>query len=793
MKYDAEERYVLTFPEHDDALHAAIAQTIPAMAQRPSKPAFAFGADRHIAMIGCFRPRRCGIATFTADVHEHLTCAVPGMAIDIYAMRAHPGDPGDPGQTLAIDENDPATYRAAAEAINRSGAGAVWLQHEFGIFGGAAGEMVLDLVDRIAAPLIVTLHTILASPSDSQRQVMERLVARASRLVVMSAFGRETLIDVYGADRAAVAVIEHGTPDRPFVERSPLRDMLGIGDRPVLSTFGLIGSGKGLETAIRALPAIVAQHPDVLYRIVGATHPNLIEAEGEAYRQGLEELADSLGVGANIAWDNRFLDLPDLLDQIELCDIYLAPYPNLAQITSGTLAYAVALGRAVVSTPFVHARELLANDVGVLLPDCSSAAISDAVLALLADRSAMRATQHHAYRRGRQTAWPAIAAQFADLLHDVIPVRQPGVPRYAPSLDAVRALSDGVGILQHGIYAVPDRAHGYCIDDNARALMLEHCLPQDRHGERWAIRYASFVQHAWNPDTRRFRNFMGFDRRWLEDVGSEDSNGRALWALGHCGGRADSDDLAAWGRCWFERTAGIATEFGSPRAIAFAMLGAVEMLARYPDHSLAREILHRGAEALDTQWRANRSAEWDWFEASLAYDNARLPEALIRAGQHLSAPQFTQSGLAALEWLCAKQTSARGHFRPVGSEGFGLAGETLPFDQQPVDAWATIDACAAAHGATGGSVWSNRAESAWRWFHGANDRSLALADPATGRCRDGLTARGINANVGAESVLAFHLAYQTMDDTFWSGSSIERANVAHADLQPLTLAPEYTR
>lgn len=793
MKYDAEERYVLVFPAHDDALHAVLEQAIPAIGLGAALPVFAFGADRHIAMLGCFRPRRCGIATFTADVCEHLIRAVPGMAIDVYPMRAHPGDPGDPGQTLAIDESDPETYRAAAEAINRSGAGAVWLQHEFGIFGGPAGEMVLELVDRIAAPLIVTLHTILASPNNQQRRVIERLVARASRLIVMSAFGRDTLIEVYGADPAAVVMIEHGTPDRPFVERSPLRDALGIGERPVLSTFGLLGSGKGLETAIRALPAIAAQHPDILYRIVGATHPNLIAVEGEAYRQGLEELAEKLGVGDNIAWDNRFLDLPELLDQIELCDIYLAPYPNLAQITSGTLAYAVALGRAVVSTPFVHARELLADEVGVLLPDCSSAAISEAVLNLLADRKQMRALQHRAYRRGRQTAWPAIAGQFAGLLRDVIVTHQPGVPRRAPALDAVRALSDGVGILQHGIHAVPDRAHGYCIDDNARALMLEHCLPQERHGERWAIRYASFVQHAWNPDTRRFRNFMGFDRRWLEDIGSEDSNGRALWALGHCGGRADSDDLAAWGRCWFERTAEIAAEFGSPRAIAFAMLGAAEMLERYPGHALARTILQRGAGVLEQQWRANRSPTWDWFEAGLAYDNARLPEALIRAGQQLSAPHFTQAGLAALEWLCGRQKGARGQFRPVGSEGFGLAGETLPFDQQPVEAWATIDACAAAYGATGLLVWGDRAEAAWRWFHGANDRSLALADPATGRCRDGLIARGLNANVGAESVLAFHLAYQTMDDTFWSGSSIERATVAHADLQPQSLAVDYTR
>ena len=360
MKYDGEDRFF--FPPSEDA-------TLPAAESNSSDA-------RRLALIGCFRPRQCGIATFTADSFDHLTIAAPALDIDIYAMRSRAGDADDPAVTMAIEERDPASYRAAADRINDSGADAVWLQHEFGIFGGPAGAMILELVDRIAAPLIVTLHTVLEKPDADQKSVMRRLVARASKFVVMSEFGRTTLLDVYGADRDQIEVIEHGTPDRPVVERSPLRDTLGIGDRPVLSTFGLIGPGKGLETAIRALPAIAAQYPDILYRIVGATHPNLVAAEGESYRESLEALAEDLGVSGNIAWDNRFLDNEDLLDQIELCDIYLAPYPNLQQITSGTLAYAVALGRAVVSTPFVHARELLRDDVGILLPDCGSEAFA---------------------------------------------------------------------------------------------------------------------------------------------------------------------------------------------------------------------------------------------------------------------------------------------------------------------------------------------------------------------------------------------------------------------------------
>jgi len=784
MKYDAEDHF---------RVHRVFDKTrFNLISDSSLKESFGgYGRD-HVAMIGCFRPRRCGIATFTTDVYEHLLRAVPDITVDIYAMRRSSEQPGDPAITMVIDEADRASYHAAAEAINRSGAGVVWLQHEFGIFGGPAGDIVLDLVERIAPPLVVTLHTILAYPADEQRRVMEKLVARAARLVVMSAFGRETLIKVYGADPASVVLIEHGTPDRPFVEMSRCREALGLGSRPVLSTFGLIGPGKGLEAAIRALPAIAQKYPDIIYRIVGATHPDLVATEGEAYRQSLEYLATSLGVEGNIAWENRFLDTEELLDQIEMCDIYVAPYPNLEQITSGTLAYAVALGRAVISTPFVHARELLVDDVGVLLANGSSESIAEAVLTLLTSPSELKALQKRAYHRGRQTAWPEIADNYAMLLAAVVPSVLTCAPRIAPSLAAVRSLSDGVGILQHSQHIVPDRTHGYCIDDNARALMLEMSLPLDRQHERQAIRYAAFIQHAWNPGRNRFRNFMGYDRIWLEEAGSEDSNGRALWALGHCAGKATSPDLASWGLGWFEKTAFIAEEFVSPRSVAFAMLGACEVHALHPDNTKARAIIDRGAKFLISLWEKARSAGWDWFETGLAYDNARLAEALIRGGRVMAVPQVTGIGIAALDWLCDQQTGSHGQFRPVGSEGFGRDGVTFPFDQQPIEAWATIDACAAALCVTGRTLWSERAEKAWCWFYGANDRREVLADAVTGRCRDGLTPRGINANVGAESVLAFHLAYQTMNTRCWSQLQKERTDFADGDLPTLSNAPAYS-
>ncbi len=782
MKFDAEDRFYERFAEDSGSFAEAVGRL-------PRVP-------RRLALIGCFRPRQCGIATFTADIYDHVTAECPNIAIDVYAMSARPGDAVDPATELAIGENDAAAYRAAADAINRSGADAIWLQHEFGIFGGEAGDMVFELLDRVAAPLIVTLHTVLAEPNNAQRRAIERLVARASRLVVMSEYGRQTLIDVYCAPPAAVVQIEHGTPDRSFVERSPLRDALGYGDRPILSTFGLLGPGKGLETAIRALPAIAAQYPEILYRIVGATHPNLRAAEGEAYRESLEALAESLGVAGNIAWDNRFLASDELLEQIELCDIYLAPYPNLAQVTSGTLAYAVALGRAVISTPFVHARELLAGDVGILVPQSDSDAIAEAALLMLAVPEERHALQARAYARGRQTAWPQIARACAAVVDAVVvaPARIDPL-RAAPSFRAIWAMSDDVGILQHGNGPVPDRTHGYCIDDNARALMLVNEADNLSDGDYATLtaRYASFVQHAWNPERGLFRNFMGYNRDWLEEAGSDDSNGRALWSLGHCAGRARSDDLAAWGASWFARAAPMMDKITSPRALGFAMLGADALLDRFPGEPAAVAILERGEMLLSGLLNASRRPGWTWFEAGLSYDNARLPEALIRAGRRLRSLPLEEAGIAALEWLCAQQTSAQGLFRPMGSEGFGADGELFPFDQQPLEAWATVAACGAAYESTGLLLWGERAETAYRWFLGANDRGIALANSLTGRCCDGLTPRGVNVNVGAESVLAFHLAYQTMRALFWSGNKREKAGLANADLQTRPVAPAYTR
>lgn len=724
----------------------------------------------HIALIGNFLPRKCGLATFTTDCFAALRARFPDMRVDVYAMDDRPGGYAYPPEvTASIPQQDRDAYLDTARAIDASGAQAIWVQHEYGIYGGAAGEHLIALLDRTTLPVIATLHTVLERPSADERRVMEALLRRAARVIVMAQKGRDILHRVHGVDMRKVAVVPHGVPDRALVDPDAMKERFGWEGRQVILTFGLLAPSKGIETLIEAMPAIVARHPDALYVILGATHPNLVAHEGEAYRDRLHALAATLGVERNIAFVNAFVEQEELLDHIQAADIYATPYPNPAQITSGTLSYAVAMGKPVVSTPYVHATEILADDHGVLVDFGDSAAFARAIVELLDDAEERVTLAQRAYARGRTMIWPRIAEAVADLIDAVRDSRPPRIGAapmapaaiLTPDFRAVERMSDATGMLQHSIYAVPDRRHGYCIDDNARALILMHRIDpiDESERDRWTSVYAAFVQYAWNPDKRRFRNFMRFDRQWCEEAGSEDSNGRTLWALGVTASEARDRKYRDWARMLFDDTASISLEFGSPRACAFAMLGAAAMLEAHPGHALSTQILQRfGGELMDLLDEARRP-EWEWFEIVLAYDNARLPEALIRAGHALNRSDLLACGLSTLDWIVGRQTSPEGRFRAVGTESFGRAyAEPMQFDQQPLEAQATIDACAAAFAATGDAHWAQEAHRAYRWYLGQNDLDLPLASVGDGGCFDGLNPHGLNRNQGAESILALQLA-----------------------------------
>ncbi|WP_066703508.1 glycosyltransferase family 4 protein [Sphingobium amiense] len=726
----------------------------------------------HIALIGNSVPRRCGIATFTTHCHDAMKQAFPSLRIDLYAMDNGADGIVYPDNIHVIAQDDVAAYSEAAARIEDSGAKAIWLQHEFGIFGGPAGDLILRLLDRTKLPLVVTLHTISDAPSADERRVMDQILRRASRIIVMAGRGRDILISDYGVDPAIVAVIPHGVPDRPYVEPATMKPRFGWDGHKVILTFGLLAPDKGIDQMIRAMPAVVAAHPDALYVIMGATHPNLVREQGERLRDGLKTLAAQLGVAGNIRFVDTYIEQEELLDFLQAADIYVTPYVNPAQVVSGTLSYALGMGKPVVSTPYVQAIEVLAEERGVVVPFRDPKALGLEIVRLLSDDAVLDGHARRAYACGRAMIWSELAHNVGGLLSAACagaPARFSPRRSYAllkPDIRSIVRMSDSTGMLQHGILSVPDRNHGYCIDDNARALMLMVQATEVAADERdrWSGVYAAFIQHGWNPDIQRFRNFMSFDRRWLEEKGSEDSNGRTLWALGVTMREAAQTPIGEWARRLFNTAVEPLSALGSPRARAFAMLGAAAVLEVDPDHRAARTILTSFADALMALPYAPQPPSWVWFEDVLAYDNARLPEALLRAGRILKRDDMIRRGLSRLRWLCGQQRSPEGHFRAVGSESFGRPGKPpLPYDQQPLEALATVEAAIAAHAVDPKGGWLAQAESAYRWFLGQNDLDTPLATPFNQGCYDGLTPGGPNLNQGAESLLALQLASCAMN------------------------------
>lgn len=726
---------------------------------------------KHIALIGNALPRQCGLATYTTHSAMAMRAAYSKVVIDHYAMDNGDGTVYDGTIAQRIDANDPAAYVRAGTAIAASDAQVVWVQHEFGIFGGAAGDMLLTLLRHCHQPVVLTLHTVLDQPDPDQRRVMDALARRADHLIVMADHAAGLLETAYGVPASRISVIPHGAPDRPFETSRDAKRRLGLPEGPILMSFGLLSPGKGIEYAIRALPRIVAAHPDLCYRVIGATHPNLRRDQGESYRDMLIALAEELGVGQHVVFFNDFLDDEALLDQLAACDIYVTPYLGLGQVTSGTLAYARALGKPVLSTPYIHAREVLAQGGGALIPPRDADALADACIALLADRSELDAVSRKVWENSRSTIWRENAARVMQVLRDAVaeaPARlnlpQRKRARSTNGIAAIEAFTDDVGIFQHSRFGIPDRNHGYCIDDNARALMLL-CKTGTANGahRRLMATYAAFIQHAWHPDHRRFRNFMGYDRRWLEEIGSEDSNGRTLWALGEAAGYRGDPDIARWAQAMLVDALPMAKGLTAPRAIAFAMLG----IAAYRSAGLGGQeedaFLRDRAETFAALLRDARRPDWAWFEAVLSYDNARLPQSLIATGTLLDERTITDTGLQTLKWIVDTQTAAGGYFRPVGTESFGKRyAQPEPFDQQPLEAAATIDACATAWHATHDPTWLRAADTAMAWFEGANDLGLSLIDERDGGCFDGLTPQGLNLNRGAESILALQMAIATL-------------------------------
>jgi glycosyltransferase involved in cell wall biosynthesis len=733
---------------------------------------------KSIALIGSYLPRQCGIATFTADLAAAILANDPNIDCSIVAMNDRPeGYEYPPTVRCQIGQDKLEEYSLAAGFLNLRDPDVVCLQHEYGIFGGQRGGFIVELAQNLKVPLITTLHTVLRDPSPQERQILVRLSELSHKLVVMSERGAQFLRDVYHIPESKIALIHHGILDVPFLESDSCKSKIVADDKIIILTFGLLSPGKGIEYMVDALPEIVRSHPEVLYFVIGATHPHMGSEGGEDYRLSLHLRAKELGVADHIVFHGRFLERDELLEFIRAAEIYVTPYLNEAQIVSGTLAYALGAGKAVVSTPYWHAQEMLADGRGKLVPFRDHKALADEVNYLLDHPEERLAMRRAAYQYCRPMVMKEMGCRYLELFSeaksqrsratelavlDTLSQREQRLPQV--NLKHLRLMTDDTGILQHAKFTVANRSHGYCVDDNARALIVAtRALDLNRTDASLAdlsAIYLSFLDDAFNPDTGRFRNFMSYGRKWLENAGSEDSHGRALWALGVMSGWGLGNGQVAVATNLFKNALPALKTFGDSRAIAFPILGIQAYLRRNEDDQRVWELLQTLGNRLSTRFMQYATEDWKWHEDHLTYDNARLPQALMACGRATENDDMVSLGIGVLEWLRDIQVDPSvGWFVPVGNRGwYPKSGSIAQYDQQPLEAAAMIGACIEAYECTQSEEWIQLATTCFDWYLGKNDRQIKLYDHASGGCRDGLQQDSVNENQGAESTLSYILS-----------------------------------
>ncbi len=742
-----------------------------------------------VVLLGNYLPRKCGIATFTTDLADAIAKEAPDTAVWAMAMNDRlEGYNYPPRVRFEISQGQLNEYDLAAEFLNMSHVDVVCLQHEYGIFGGRKGSNIIELLQDIRIPVVTTLHTILKDPPSEEKKILMQLADLSDRLVVMSQRAVEFLRDIYNVPEEKIVFIPHGIPDVPFADPSFYKDKFGAEGKKVILTFGLLSPGKGIENMIDALPRIVKEHPDVVYIVLGATHPNVKAERGEDYRIELQLRAKELGVDSHVMFHDRFVDLDDLCEFLGAADIFVTPYLSETQITSGTLAYALGAGNATVSTPYWYAQEMLAENRGRLVPFNDPGALAKQINDLFENEVERHAMRKRAYMFCRQMIWKEVARQYLDTfvlakregLKARVPafklktlgVGHPNLPEI--NLNHLCLMTDDTGILQHAKFTVPNRSHGYCTDDNARALivtvMAQEIFPKDLLLKALTSTYMSFLDHAFNEETGRFRNFMSYNRQWLEETGSEDSHGRSVWGLGVAVAFSKNKGQLGIAVNLFHRSLGALQSIRSPRAIAYSLIGLHAYLRQFGGDTRVRRLRELLARKLMKMFSGNITDDWPWIEEIVTYDNARVPHALILSGQWLQDNEMLSIGLKSLEWLKKIQTAKEGHFAPVGNNGwYHKGGSMARFDQQPIESCAMIDACIEASKITRDDSWVSYAHRLLNWYLGENDLRLALYDHTTGGCQDGLEPQGVNENQGAESTLSWLISLLTLHNHRGSG------------------------
>jgi len=724
-----------------------------------------------LAYIGTYPPRQCGIGTFTQNLFESMV-ANSGMKEGFVVAL------NDPDQTYAYPEEVKLTirqeqqrdYLEAVKFINISGADGCVLEHEFGIFGGQDGIYILPLLYRLEIPLIVTLHTIIKTPSFTQKAVLQQICKMAQKIIVMSNKAIGFLTTIYAIEPEKIVFIEHGVPDIQFNQDQTKKEFK-LEHKKFLLTFGILSRNKGIETVLKALPRVIEKYPEVIYMVLGRTHPNVLRHSGEEYRNYLQLLVKTLKLQKHVLFLNEFIDQNTLFKYLSASDIYITPYLNEAQITSGTLSYAVGAGSAVISTPYWHATELLAEGRGRFFDFNDSEELARILMQLLDDPEQLKDIRKRASDYGKTTTWPISGGKYVELIRGILSDPSTVVanketlidPLLMPpfSLDHIRRLTDDTGIIQHAKFGIPNLKEGYCLDDNARALLMvlmAYRQNKDALALNLAPIYLSYIHYMQNPDGT-FRNFLSFSRNFLDTVGSEDSFGRTIWALGYLLGNAPNDSYYHAGRLVFFNAAPNFEKLQSIRAIANTMVGISYYLKASPNDEGMVSVLRNLAGTLVYNYRENSSAHWKWFESLFAYDNGMLPLALLHAAEILKDPEITEVATEAMDFL-TKITLKDGYLSIIGNEKwYKKDGERSMFAQQPIDALAMILMYYQAYQLTNEKDYLTKLFSCFMWYLGENDLRMNLFDFETKGCCDGFEKTGVNRNQGAESSLAYLISY----------------------------------
>lgn len=728
-----------------------------------------------VAFVATYLPRQCGIATFTHDLATATSQAM-GLSLEdnhkiqVVAMHS-PADTFRYGKEVGftVRQRQRRDYVEAAEYLNISPVDVVCLQHEYGIFGGDDGKYILDMLENLRKPVVTTLHTVLSQPSPGQRETLRRIGQISSRMVVIADRARGMLTDIYEVPPEKVVHIYHGVPDVPYLDPAYYRDQFQLEGKKVLLTFGLIGPSKGIEHAIDAISYLVGEFPNLVYVVLGATHPEVKRNSGESYRLGLELRARERGVADNVVFYDRFVSDEQLMEFLLMADLYITPYLAKEQISSGTLSFALGCGKAIVSTPYWYAEELLAEGRGLLADFGNAEEMASQLRRLLADDVECNQMRKRAYQFGRTMVWKEVGRQYCETFRKAAEggvVRATADKRPLPAtlpevgLNHLRHMTDDTGLLQHAIFATPWRQHGYTTDDNARALRFViryRNLFQDDSVIPLAQTYLAFLLHAFDDKSNRFHNFLSYDRRWLDGAGSEDCQGRAMAALADTLVDASNEALAGIAKELFDFALRSLQDFTAPRAWAWVLMACDRYLKRFGGAREVRDIRDEMAHRLLRAFEQNAVEEWWWCEDALTYDNARLCKALIVAAEVTDHGEQVPVALKSLDWLLRVQTNpATGHLSLVGNMGWmKRGGEKAQFDQQPLDAGALLSACHEAYKATKDERWKGEMRRCFNWFLGANDLHAMLYDFKTQGCHDGLQSHGVSENQGAESTLSW--------------------------------------